>query len=261
MATLTRDWTVVLDDGGPDEVTVDGGGRWLLRLDGADRTPDLAVVDMPHPAGGGTLDLSPLPLVREVVADIGVEGDETALLGVADMLTRLTRPGRLIRVRWRVGGRERMIRDVAVREVTVGADPAGDWGLGLARMLVRMLASDPTIYDPVEQTVTVDADGETVTTGGSAAVWPVLRVTRTGTDPVTVTHVEQGRQVAWQGPTGVQVDIDTRARTVRRVSSGADETAGLILPAGWWQLQPGSQTVTVTGGTAEVRWQDGWWTL
>lgn len=87
----------------------------------------------------------------------------------------------------------------------------------------------------------------TIEPGGTADVWPIIRVYGPCVDPA-IEHVERGQQIAFAGLTvaaGDFVEIDTRQRTIRYNANAADPRYSSVdwAVSSWWPLSPEEQSI------------------
>lgn len=105
----------------------------------------------------------------------------------------------------------------------------------------------------------VDNSGATLTVGGSAPAGGITLAFSTGTD-IKITHDDSGDYVQISGAApagGVLVNVD--AGTCTQISGGADYSNNLVVNRPWWfELDPGTNDVTVTGGTVLTSWVEQW---
>lgn len=99
-----------------------------------------------------------------------------------------------------------------------------------------------------------------ITVAGNAPITdPIIQFTGTTTD-AKLTHTASASYIQIDGALpagGVQVDVG--AGTCTRISGGTDYSNYLTVADEWWmELDPGSNSFTVSGGTITVYWYNKW---
>ena len=114
---------------------------------------------------------------------------------------------------------------------------------------IELIAEDPVFYSQTQSVpqITFAAGSGAVTNGGNAAVYPVIRVYGSVTDPV-ITNTTLGKTVSFTGltiPAGEYIDINMLNETVVN-QLGVTKYDYLDSDDFWW-LAEGSNTITISG--------------
>jgi len=123
--------------------------------------------------------------------------------------------------------------------------------------LLTFKALDPYFYG-AEVTVEGLSGAVSVTNGGDAQTDRcVVHVTGTGAAPAMVNNSDGGGNVIWQVPlTGVRI-VDLKARTVVD-GSGGDHFDEVAASSTWFDLQPGANSIALSGGTFSFVFLPAW---
>jgi len=123
----------------------------------------------------------------------------------------------------------------------------GEVTIGEAR--IELIAEDPVLYSQTQYApeLLFSAGSVVISNGGTAPVFPVVRIYGSVTDPV-ITNTTTGRSVSFTGltiPAGHYVDIDMANETV--LYDGITNYYQYILLDDFWWLAEGNNTITITG--------------
>lgn len=171
--------------------------------------------------------------------------------------------GTLVRRWWLTQqGTNQVVKASAMAEVAGTVEPTM-LGRTSASFSVDLLLADPYFYGPSRsQMVTtsggvITALGEGVVGEGFPGALSAFTVALTAS-PVTVTNVTAGVSVTYSGPvTSPPVTLDV-LNFQAADAAGTNQIAG-VTHAGsrmWMCLLPGSNTITVSAGTAGFQWND-----
>lgn len=171
--------------------------------------------------------------------------------------TRPPAPPDDARVLWTPSGAaQRMLKDAVIN-----APYAPSLIEGGATMFTWQVKSPyPYAMDAAETTTALNA---TITNGGTADFWPVIRVTGGGGFTITNSSVtdESGNalQIIFDGTYSGFAEIDCFNGTIFENGDGAN-LSGFIdfLSTDYFWLQPGANDIAIVGGSANVLWQDAW---
>ena len=114
---------------------------------------------------------------------------------------------------------------------------------------IELIAEDPVLYSQTQSVpeITFATGSGVVTNGGNAAVYPVIRVHGSVTNPV-ITNTTLGKTVSFTGltvPAGEYIDINMLNETVVN-QLGVTKYDFLNSDDFWW-LAEGNNTITISG--------------
>jgi hypothetical protein len=126
-------------------------------------------------------------------------------------------------------------------------------GLGAGEFEVPLLAPDPLKYSDTLNGPTALA--ATITNAGNFFSLPII--TLTGGGSYTITNTTQGASaslIVVGAPAGTIIDFNART-----VLSGSTDYYSIVDPLTvWWELLPGANIITKSGGAATISWRDAW---
>lgn len=188
-------------------------------------------------------------------------------------ITRLLRATNAMRgdayLRWTATGAQRV--EVAVRRTS----PPRITGQRAKSFLIGMTAADPRIYGVTTNTLAngIVYNGYTglayaavsASNVGSVATFPTISVLGPVTNPV-LTNSTSGKVLSLTRTiaAGDRVDLDFTNRTIKTQAGTSIYSALNYTTSEWWPVNPGANTVTLTGtfvSTAaqlSVGWRDAW---
>jgi phage-related protein len=154
------------------------------------------------------------------------------------------------------GVAERMLKDAVINESYALALIDG----GATQITWQVKSPYPYAMDSTEITTAINA---TLTNGGTAEFWPVIQVSGGGAFTITNTSVddEDGNPLAivYTGSYSGYAEIDCFNGTIFENGNGANLSGDIDFSStDYFWLQPGANALTITGGTANVLWQDAW---
>jgi len=281
---VTTDWMVEFNG----DVVGDNEAASLVAIDGLSDLPAIRSADRTvlrrhglH-AGDDFMGGKDIPLPVEVEAATDAElATEIASLSAA-FSPGDERP-MVLQVPGVAGGGKRI---VYARPRGMSAPINLAWLYGLPVLLIRMAASDPSIYAFTESTEsdtlpsteggrefneTPDITFGAVSTGGlfdctndgTFETWPVIKLTGPVASP-GVTNVTTGGELelSLTVADGDYVLLDTSARTVL-LNGTASRYSSLTAASTWWALSPGDNEIryeasTTTTSTITLTWRSAW---
>lgn len=219
----------------------------------------------------GTVDLTAFAGARAVTIDVQVNGSETGghpTLTTGQLVEQLAswmRPDLRPRLTFR-RAHDGALRRIDLRPNDMAVDNPWE-DIGWVRVQLGFVAPSGLVEADSASTaaVTGGTGSTTASNGGSALVFPTVRVTGPITNPV-VANSTTGRQFKLSAtiPAGQWVDVDMVNRTVLR-DNGANWRQYVDASVStWWWLRPGSNTVALSGSSTsgatrmDVTWRDGW---
>lgn len=93
---------------------------------------------------------------------------------------------------------------------------------------------------------------------GDEGANPIIKLYGPG-ENFKLENVTTGEYIELDGvelPDGSYFEIDFKAHTIKKNGTEYAYNAFQFATSNWWKLEPGENTIAITGGTAEVEWQD-----
>jgi hypothetical protein len=212
-----------------------------------------ATLDLPT-ADGGVAGPEWLT-TREVQIELGVDGDPdtSAYDALFAVLSAAWTPGAdPTLVRWQRFGR---VKRLLARPGGLVEEWDDDFHLGAAKCIGRLVCADPTIYSDAA-TVATGSGSMSTTNAGNRGVWPIITVSGPSASVVLRNDSDGGRQVALDNLNGDAV-VDFGRRTV--TVGGANAYPSVRPGSAWWRVQPGSNSLSLTGASSfTVTFRAGW---
>lgn len=208
--------------------------------------PETKTADVDFPTGDGGYSGPEWMMARDVQLVLGVDGDPdtSGYDNALALLAAAWAPGAaLTTVRYRRFGQIRRF-SARPRGLVIAWDD--DFHLGAVKATGRLVAPDPVIY--ADTATTASGTGTVaVTNTGNRGVWPVLTVTGPSGTVTLRNDSDGGRQVVLAGLTGDAV-VDFAARTV--TVAGASQYQAVQPGSGWWRVQPGANSLVLSGASS-----------
>jgi len=219
--------------------------------------PDSKTLDSDPAYGDGGLAGPDFLSVRELVFqwDVDLDPDDPDSDEIVQAMTGVFRPRNaredVVVASYRRWGRNRRFLG-RPRGLILPWD--ADFFIGAGRASGRFVCHDPVSYDDDASDVT-DSGTFDVENAGNYPVWPTVVVTGPGTT-VVLTNEETGEDVTLVDLPG-DATVDFKARSV--IVGGTDEYGTVQPSPQWWQLQPGVNSLTMTGASSfSVQYRSGW---
>lgn len=251
-----------------------GNGMYILNPQGCSTSIELRLTDdfipeqdgeQPHPRywGGYVMNLGLL-----LMENANMPACDELLQEMSDNLmkhirayTRPPAPPNDARVYWTPNGEaQRMLKDAVINDGYQTQLIDG----GATQTVFQVKSPYPYALTQAETTTALDA---TLTNGGTADMWPVIKVYG-ATSSFTITNSsvtdESGNalQIIYDGTAiggGDYVEIDCFNGTVFENGDGANLSGSIdFLSTDYFWLQPGDNDITIVGATADVLWADAW---
>jgi virginiamycin B lyase len=142
------------------------------------------------------------------------------------------------------------------REDTFITSSTEPWGVAVDATYVYW--AEKTGADAVARHSIITSDTDVVVNAGSAAAPVTAKLTGIGSS-VVLQNATTGEQLTLEGlelAEGEYILLDFGARTIKK--NGTESLYGALDRAAsdWWRLAPGSNTLEVTGASAEISWQN-----
>lgn len=171
------------------------------------------------------------------------------------------------RVYWTPEGKNQRM----IKRARIDGDDEADLTIenGVTQIKFTVRSPYPYAWDASETTTAISA---TLTNGGTAEFWPVIKVfgpastfTITNTsvedddgNPLVISY-DSGQTGASAIGGGDYVEIDTFFETLYLNGDGANMKPGLVmLDSDFFPVAPGANNITISGATADVLWQNAW---
>lgn len=251
-----------------------GPGIYILNPQACSTSIELRLTDdfipeqdgeQPHPRywGGYVMALSVILMAstQEPACDELLQEMSDNLMKHIRAYTRPPAPPSDARVYWTPNGADqRMIKDAVINDGYQTQLIDG----GATQTSFQVKSPYPYAMTQAETTTALDA---TLTNEGTADFWPVIKVYG-ATSSFTITNSSvtddsgNALQIIYSGTAiggGDYAEIDCFNGTIFLNGDGANLSGSInFLSTDYFWLQPGANSVTIVGGTADVLWSDGW---